>query len=523
MGGLGRAALFVGLFILALTPVLTTPVLPMIDYYNHFARYYVLSHVGADSFLAQNYEPRWGILPNIGMDVLGVGLTAVAPALASAKALVILILGVQYSGLLYFSRQLTGRSSILVALLGLPLLYSFIFTWGFANFLLGLGLALWAAGWWLANRHRPALAIPVSCLLAVIVFLTHGVAFALYGLLLGGLELGFFICDGRRSILGLVKSMAGLAVQAVAPVVLFAMSPTSNSADGVSNADESVRALAHQGRLTERLWQLGQYRLGTIVRVADSPYLWLDIATFVVALGVIGVLVVRRRAAVAPVAWPAIGIGALLVAATPPTLFGVGYVADRMPLFLALVVTASLAYDWKRARLDVLCIGGLAFMAILRTGAITVGWQPYREDLPAMLRVIAQAPRQSVVDYVNLANDGRNDPRPRCDMYGPLTIPLAGQASPLFAFGGQQPIALTGRLRAATDSVPIPSETADAGPLRASHHLANTARGDFDYVLVCSPERMILELPDTARLVARDGRFALYRLPHADKASAPTR
>ena len=87
--------------------------------------------------------------------------------------------------------RLTGQRSLLIAVLLLPLLYSYIFNFGFANFLLGLGFAFWAAGWWLSHRDRPRLAVPVSCLFAVAIFFTHGLAFGLYGILVASLEVGF--------------------------------------------------------------------------------------------------------------------------------------------------------------------------------------------------------------------------------------------------------------------------------------------------------------------------------------------
>ena len=97
-----------------------------------------------------------------------------------------------YSGVLYFNRVLTGQRSLLVAVLLLPLLYSYIFNFGFANFLLGLGFAFWAAGWWISHRDRPWLAVPVACLFAVAIFFTHGLAFGLYGILVASLEVGLF-------------------------------------------------------------------------------------------------------------------------------------------------------------------------------------------------------------------------------------------------------------------------------------------------------------------------------------------
>ncbi len=63
---------------LALAIVLAIPfflvdVPPILDYPNHLARYFVLAHPD-DPELSQMYRPRWGLMPNLGMDVLGAGL-----------------------------------------------------------------------------------------------------------------------------------------------------------------------------------------------------------------------------------------------------------------------------------------------------------------------------------------------------------------------------------------------------------------------------------------------------------------
>ena len=506
-----RRLAIAAIFLLALLPLAATPVLPTIDYYNHLGRYYALAHLGADPFLAQNYAARWGLLPNIGLDVIGTGLMAVAPPLLCAKLLIAGVFAIQFFGLIYFNRQLTGRASVLVALLAVPLLYSFIFTWGFANFLLGLGLVLWGAGWWLAMRHRPLLAIPVACLLAMLIFLTHGVAFALYGLLLGGLELGFFFADPNRSVAGLARSMAALAVQAAAPVVLFLLSPTSKASEGFTNADEAIGRLSHNGQLGERLRELASYRLTTILRVSDGPSFALDVVTNLLLVALVVLLAIRGRVTIARTAWPALALGVLLVALAPPALFGVGYVSDRMPLFLAFVLAAALVVAPSRTRLDLGVTALVGVVVAVKLVALAGGWRAYGDDFDHFRAASRSIPTRSVVGFVNLANGQRLDPNPRCEMYGPLLIPLGGDATPVFALGSAQPIALIGRLSAANKAAASPaSPDGPKGLARAQDRFSEMIRdGRFDYVLVCDSS-----LPAARRdaiLVARSGRFAVYR------------
>jgi putative flippase GtrA len=513
-----RPALFTAIFLLAAVPVVAAPVLPLIDYYGHVARFFVLAHIDRDPFLAASYAPHWQILPNIGLDVIGTALIGGQPTLTVAKALVLLIFAMQYFGVLAFNRQVAGRASLLVAVMAATLLYSFVLGWGFANFLLGLGLLFWGAAWWLAQRHRPWIAIPVACVLAVAIFLTHGVAFVLYGLLLGGLELGMFLASTPRSFAKLAKAGAALAVQAIAPVLLFMASPTSASSDGLTNADEAIRRLSTKGELSHRISELLYHRLATIVRVAESPSLLLDAAGFVLVIAVLALLVIRRRITLPPYTLPAIGIGVLLVIFTPPALLGVGFIADRMPLFLALLVTGSIVVRNPLPRFDLACVAALVVLAAVKLTWIGVSWQGYRQDFAQYQRVASAIPGRSLVGYVNGANLSRNEVAPRCHMYGPLLIPLHGQATDIFAFSTQQPIALAGRLDAAVKSA-ARANTPD-GRLADAETMFLTMQEDglFDYVLTCGDATGIARRSHLAP-IAHEGRFTLFRL---DRKTAPS-
>lgn len=510
--GLSIGALVV-IFLVSATPLLIAPIVPTIDYYSHVARYHVLAHPDYNSIISENFAVRWGILPNIGLDVLGTAISKVIPALYVAKIIVLVIFATQFFGAIYFNKAVTGRTNIITALAAAILLYSFIFTWGFANFLLGLGLVFWAAGWWLRHRERPKVALPVALLAAVAIFLTHGVAFALYGLLLGGIEIGLFLASSDRSIRSLARSMALLAVQAVVPAVLFLLSPTAKASDGVSNAGAAATRLARDGRLFDRLAELAGYRLTTIARVAEGPSFWFDAVTNLACAGIIAALLASGKIRVARPAWPALAIGVALVLVVPPAMFGVGYVSDRMPLFLAFLFVGAL---WAPNGLNLrapLALG-LAGIAAVKLVAVAATWIPYREDFASFTEVSRAISRPSVVGFVDLENDKRTDPGARCEMYGPLLVPL-GHASPIFAIGTAQPLEIIGRLQFANSS--RPDVQLEPGVGRALQRLKVMARDNrFDYTLVCGADRLPAGLPNTTT-VARHGRFILLR--HADAKS----
>lgn len=474
-----------------LLPALLTPVLPLIDLYNHVFRFDVLSRLASDPVLAANYTPQWALLPNIGLDVIAAGLLRLVPAIWLPHIIVSLIFVTMFGGVVAFNRALIGRgrplAPVLAALLTLPLLYSWILNWGFVNFLLGLGLVFVGAAAWLHLRDRSALRLAVAIPAAVLIFLCHGVAFALYGLLIAALELGHWLQQRPRRPAALMRALAMCLVQAVLPVMLFFASPTMGAAGGLTNADETVVRLWAMGGLAQKLQQLLIYRLETVVRVAEGPGFGVDALWLGAVLALLLWLWRSRLIDVPKMAWPAIGVGALLALFCPPALFGVGAVADRMPLFLALIVVASLnpapgLRMWHPAML------GLTVLVATRLVSIAVHWQGTSGDLADLDKIAAALPSNQLVTI--LPSDARPHPEvsERCTIYLHVLAMRDRHIVPLFANQTQQPIALAGRLAAARArakeglrALPATPNVADM-QARAVDLLASAG---FDYVLLC--------------------------------------
>lgn len=503
--------LLLALFIVALLPLAITPVLPLIDLYNHVFRFDVLSRLASDPLLVANYTPQWALLPNIGLDVIAAGLLKFVPATWLPHIIVGLIFLTMFGGVVAFNRALTGRASPLPALLVMPLLYSWILNWGFVNFLLGLGLVFAGAAAWLHLRDRTALRLAVAIPAAVLIFLCHGVAFALYGLLIAALELGHWLRQRPRRLAALMQALGMCLVQAVLPVMLFFASPTVGAAGGLTNADETVARLWAAGGLAQKLQQLLFYRLETMVRVAEGAGFGVDALWLAGVLALLLWLWRSRLIDVPAMAWPAIGVGALLVLFCPPALFGVGAVADRMPLFLALLLVGSLrpAIGLRAGNPAVI---GLAALVAVRLVSIAVQWQGTAADLADLDRVAARLPPAQLITGFAPGATPHEDVPERCDMYPHVLAMRHRQIMPLFAFRTAQPITMAGRLARAdaiADAQVPPLRKAGGPPVRIVEALA--AAG-FDYVLMCQvSERDVL--PKTSfPVVAQAGRFRLLRL-----------
>ncbi|HXS06724.1 MAG TPA: hypothetical protein VN723_08050 [Rhizomicrobium sp.] len=502
-----------GLFLVALVPLLATPVLPLIDHYNHVARFYVLSHLTSDPLLAANFKAHWALLPDIGLDVVATPLLAVLPPLPAAHLLAVLVMAVLFSGVLYFNRALTGRPQPLVALLMVPLLYSYVFNWGFSNYILAEGAAFWAAGWWVANRAHPIKATPVAIIFAFLIFLCHAMAFALYGIMLGLLEIGFFLRARPRQARDLLMRLSLLLLQAVVPVLLFVAWEQSRSGEAAIVHHSGFGAASYLHNLTPRPGHIGLRRLQTILRVEEGPAYWFDILTFLLQLAAIGFLFWRRRAALTRTAWLLVAAGLLMIVFVPTMMFGVNYIADRMPLFAALLLLGALQVSqevWSgRERLACTL---LAAVMLARIGATAVQWRGYGEDYRQFQSVAAHLPPGAFT--LNLAlGAGRHETEiPRCEMYGGLLIAQYRQIGPLFAFKGQHPVLLAGQLQQNVARLEQDAAAAEEriGDGRAYMMAARSA--GFDYLLLCNAQLLAGPPPAGFSVLARTQRFLLMRM-----------
>jgi len=115
------------------------------------------------------------------------------------------------------------------------------------------------------------------------------------------------------------------------------------------------------------------------------------------------------------------------------------------------------------------------------------------------------------VTFVHAENIRRLDPWPRCEMYGPLLVLAHDQAAPLFAFGSQQPIRLSGGLKAAAAGLPSTNVETRTGAFLSDRLDVVVHQHLFDYVVICDAEHLLRPLPAAGEVVAHVGRFTVLR------------
>ena len=197
--------LWVGLFLIV-TASLTVPFFlvrepPLLDYPNHLARTFILSHIHDSQFtFSKYYQADWKPYPYILWDVLAVALQQFLPVEMAGKLLLVVNTALVPIAVAWFLWQ-ANRSEIKLALLGCALSYYTLFLWGFTAYQLGVSFCFLMLGTWLWYSRKPSTSrAAVFAAISVATFLAHLLGFASAAFILVLYELTAF---NWRGLLGL--------------------------------------------------------------------------------------------------------------------------------------------------------------------------------------------------------------------------------------------------------------------------------------------------------------------------------
>lgn len=495
-------------FFALLLPLTVTPVIPFIDLYDHIVRYWVLSHSTELGEISKSYAVQWRLTPNLGMDALGWMLLHYVEPLRAAKIIVAGLALFQVLAVTALARALGARSLIIPIIAASFLAYSYVLNWGFINFLLAMSLSFFGMAAWILLRNRSLTVAVSGAVFGLLVFLSHGFAFFLYGLTLASLELGRWWAAGER-LPRLVQGLLLIGTQAIIPVALFLAAGTSDSGDSTA---ARIAATFQSDKWVTRLWAELCYRLNTIVRVAESPSEQFDIVAIATLATVIGAGFLSGHLRLARAAIPAIAALALMCVITPPALFGVGFVADRVPLLLALMCCAALQPPPSTNGLMPISAVLAALLAV-KSAITAISWSEYRQDWLTASEVLSKVPEGAIMRPVYAMTSYRGgDEGRRCQMYAPLALAYQGVHAPLFADPFKQPLSLRGDLaKVAVAEIRNPHWLERRGEAAVASEIRQVLRiPAVSHVFVCG-ELAHVATSYRNRVVARAGNFVLLR------------
>jgi hypothetical protein len=163
--------------------ILTIPSFPTLDGWTHLHTARMLS----DGQYGQLFCANEGLVPNqLGHWLLAALLHLFSPLLAERVflALIVTTMGLGTHAL----ARAFARPNLLV-LLVLPFTYGFLLVMGFHNFLLGIGLALCFAAWWVQASAKRKAHYAVLLLSGIVLYCTHTMALIFFLAICGTHEL----------------------------------------------------------------------------------------------------------------------------------------------------------------------------------------------------------------------------------------------------------------------------------------------------------------------------------------------
>ena len=508
------------LTLLTALPLAVVTYAPLNDFPFHLARMRILYEVSTGGPLSRFYTFNSFLVPNVGMDVVILGLELLGLGLkAAANTFLIGLMVIWIGGAEFLHVTIFRRRGHVAGLLAAALFYNAIFAWGFLNYLLAVALLPWAIGLFLRTAQSSvSVRIAVGLGSSILLYFAHMVGLAVYALIVFVLELQGCWSELRaRPALAAQRLAAVLVPTAVMAGFFLVLSPT---------AEAAVDPVRYEG--FRSLLGFLRYKLLLPFNALETGNTVVDIVSGL-AIAAIGC-----AAAVAGQMRAHRGIGFALLALiaviwiTPSGAFGALYIDLRLPV--ALFLLAACAIDLGEHRHANAIAAALLGVVIVRCGLIAAEWQRDETVEHQFTQAYQGLPRGSLLfaAEIDLASHPARDRlwwHPPVGHYASLaTVTNELFVPATWADRGQQPIAVRPdyadlyRLQS-----PNPSKVADFAAVqglidklgqtlreRAAHGL-DDFRGRT-YLLLLYPDAVEGSALHDATLVANGSRFALYKL-----------
>jgi hypothetical protein len=517
---LWRCAILGGALVIC-APLLVSDLPQMGDYLNHLARMYVMTHVRADPILARMYDVAWGIVPNLGMDLVVPTLSALMPLDVAGRIFIALALVLPVTGAIALHRAAFGGRSFW-PLSALLVAYNGLFFWGFLNFVVGIGLALWATALWLRRPTQGrAWHLAAVSAMALALFACHLEALALFGVTVGSIELARLYAlrtQGALTVGTATRSALRLAVPFAIPLLLFLF------ATRLGHVVTGKPALL---QLKEYYWAvLSSYHQGKLQGLAMpfasySPAL--DVLA-VTAIVLLYLLQIRRGGCRVQAGLLLAAAGLLLMYPLVPSVWlTAANIDSRLPVYAALLALGGIAPEGPPARDVRVATVAVAVLLLARVAVVAGTWAGANPEIAQFRRVItAIAPGQRVIVVVG---DPKVPPAGGAYHGGPITlVPLLTidrQAfwPTLFASRTLQPLHVKPPfLDISVDQAEAPPVTALVRPTQRTLTLTPYVRdwrSHFDYLLLVGAADLPPDLglpPEALQRLDGTENFALFAI-----------
>ncbi|HEY0412039.1 MAG TPA: hypothetical protein VGD66_02720 [Allosphingosinicella sp.] len=489
------------LALLAALPLLWPGIPPLVDLPGHMGRYRVELDMASSPALQHFYSFQWGIIGNLGVDLLILPMAKIFGLELAVKLIVLAIPVMTVAGFLWVAREVHGRVPP-TALFAVPFAYGHPFIFGFVNFSLSMAFALLAFALWLRLARlghvwlRAALFVPI----AIAIWFTHTFGWGTLGVMAFSAELIRQHDKGRRFLEAGVR--AGVHCLSIAPPVLFML---------------LWRSGHHVGGQTGDWFNWHAKYLWLIMALRDRWFAF-DLASVTIVLLLIVAGVRSERLGFSRNLAASALFLVLVYILLPRIIFGSAYADMRLvPYLLAIAVIAiRLREGAGRPFARRLALGASLFV-LVRIGANTLSFWMYDQTYERELAAVEHLPVGArLVTFVGVPC------RPswrmsRVEHLAGIALErrLAYANDQWLMPGGQL---LSSRIPGADGYAYDPSQQTGADVCRGEEwrsldaSLAGFPRQAFDYVWLIQPPRYDKRLTAGLQPIWRSGTSVLYRV-----------
>jgi hypothetical protein len=503
----------IGAALVITMPLLVTDIPLLTDYPNHLARLYVITHIQSDPVLGRIYEVTWNVVPNLAMDLVVPPLSHLVPLQVAGRLFAAVALLLPVVGVIVLHRAAFGARSA-APLTAFLVAYNALFFWGFLNFVASMGLALLGVALWLREpARRGASNLLAIAGLALLLFVCHVGALALFGLTIGCVEFMRLLelrLKGELTAAIVGRRAVRIVVPFVIPAGLFLFA---------APLGEGIATKPLLLQIKEYYWAV--YNSWHISKLTDlgKPYAaYSPLLDGLAAAGTIllfAIQILRRGCRIAP----GLLLAAAMLFAMYPVIPGVWLTAAnldwRLPIFAVLLTLAGIAPTGPAVRSTRLVAALLAVLLVARAGVVAYAWTGSNADIAEfrrVIRLVAPGERVLIVRGDNSASASSPIWRILYD-YDPgslaplLTIDRRAFWPALFTSRTLQPVHVISPYRdIAVEQVVLPSYTDFLHPtardLALNPYFVDW-RSHFDYVLVLQPGRLKDNAPLLPHLLRR--------------------
>lgn len=498
-------------YILAIMPILAANYFPLIDFYNHAARYYILANVADVSTLQDYYAPDWRILPNIGLDIIALALFKMFQPFVAAKLILLLLISATFFGFYTLGKHFKSPIYVCAPVAAL-LSHSYILGWGFTNFLLGISFACFLITKIIDpqcryNKEGYSLHIIAACVL----LLLHGYAFFLFGVISICLLIGKNFSEIKNLKSSLYKDLVRLAGLSILPLMLFAASSTSKLGGAMGLGIEKIETnYSEMPILQERLMNELLYRIEVSFRVMESGFIPFDIIMSCTLLLVFAGLLFKKCISISKQYYFLIATLSLFWIFIPPTLFNVGYVAERIPLLIFLTVAISFRVTANRFFVAFFLI----LFATVHSLATALYWNKSSGYYDEFIHEIQSLASQKTIAIVSgFKHNGRDDNFPRCHPLPHLAFLEKEMYASIFSKYGEQPIVMRGELANMSNALnAVKINRFNPKHISFQQKLDVAIDQNFDYIIICGDNWLDLDMTNKVELVSSASYFKIVKV-----------